>query len=70
MHLESLKVEVKMRYSQSRQFQLGIYRPKRRLFSEEKEEPVSRNHFSRKHSEGPKGLAMKLLKELIIPGYY
>lgn len=36
MHLESLKVNVRMRRSQSWQFQLGIYRAKRGLFSEEK----------------------------------
>ena len=60
MHLENLKMEMKMRYSQSWQFQLRIYRAKRRLFSEEKGRTCGGESLLRKAHWGPERLGYQM----------
>lgn len=60
MHLESLKVEMKIRYSQTWQFQLKICRAKRWLFSEEKERTCAGESLLRKAYWEPKGLCCQM----------
>lgn len=51
--LGEFKMEIKMSYSQSWQFQLRICRAKRRLFSEEEERTCGRESLLRKAHWGP-----------------